>query len=47
MFVWIVQGQELRRVTVPDYKSIDVNLLARILRNAEITEEEFLKILRR
>jgi predicted RNA binding protein YcfA (HicA-like mRNA interferase family) len=35
----------IKKVTVPSYKSIDVNLLARILRNAEIAEGEFLKLL--
>ena len=34
-----------KRVTVPDYKSIDKSLLMKILRNAELTPEEFLKLL--
>ena len=34
-----------KRITVPDYKSIDKSLLMKILRNAELTPEEFLKLL--
>lgn len=31
-------------ITVPDYKTIDHSLLAKILRDAELTAEEFLKL---
>lgn len=34
-----------KRVTVPNYKSIDKSLLMKVLRNAELTPEEFLKLL--
>lgn len=33
-----------KRITVPDYRSIDIDLLSRILKNADITKEEFLKL---
>ena len=34
-----------KSVTVPDYKTISRNLLRKILRDAEISVEEFLKLL--
>ncbi|HEY4474702.1 MAG TPA: type II toxin-antitoxin system HicA family toxin [Candidatus Paceibacterota bacterium] len=34
-----------KRATVPNYKSIDRGLLTRIIRNSNITKEEFLKLL--
>ena len=36
-----------KRVTVPNYRSIDKSLLSRILRNAEITTEEFLELIKK
>ncbi len=33
-----------KSVTVPDYKVIDRSLLKKILRDAELTSEEFLKL---
>lgn len=37
--------QNRRSITVPDYKSISRGLLRKILRDAELTPEEFLKLL--
>ena len=34
-----------KSVTVPDYKAVSRNLLRKILRDAEISVEEFLKLL--
>lgn len=36
-----------KRVTVPNYKSIDKSLLMKILRDAELTPEEFLEFLKK
>ena len=36
-----------KRITVPNYRSVDKGLLVKILRNAEITTEEFLKLLKK
>ncbi len=33
-----------KRITVPNYKDVDKSLLHKILRNAEITAEEFLRL---
>jgi len=35
-----------KRVTIPNYKTVDRSLLLKILRNAELTSEEFLELLR-
>lgn len=34
-----------KRITIPNYRSIDRGLLLKIIRNVEITAEEFLKLL--
>jgi len=36
-----------KRITVPDYKSIDIGLLSKILKNAGITKEEFLALIKK
>jgi len=36
-----------KRVTVPNYKSIDVDLLSRIIRNAGMKKEEFLELIKK
>lgn len=34
-----------KSVTVPNYKSVDVSLLRKILRDAELSQEQFLDLL--
>jgi len=38
--------KEKKPITIPNYKSIDRSLLRKILRDAQISDEEFLKFIR-
>ena len=36
-----------KRITVPNYKSIDIDLLSKIIKNAGMTKEEFLELIKK
>jgi len=36
-----------KRITVPNYRSIDIDLLSKILKNAGTTKEEFLVLMKK
>ncbi len=40
-----LHGKNKNPITVPNYKSIDRSLLRKILRDAQLTDEEFIKSL--
>ena len=41
-----LEGEDKRPVTVPDYKEVDRSLLKKILRDAEITADQFVEMIR-
>ena len=42
--IWL-DCPDRKRITVPNYKAVDRNLLLKIIKNADITQEEFIALL--